>query len=123
MSLVNRELDAKVAEKVMGWVRDEFAPHIFNTPNGGYRSLAESDFSGFEPFKDVRDDYLVLKHVRESWVFSKRKQFAVNLQRLISDRVKQSPIENLTIAWPDVALLYESGDYSKAALKALGEEV
>lgn len=73
----------------------------------GWGPLAVPDYTT-DPF----DDYLVLKHVRETWGWEQKSNFSDALQLLWS--------REGTHAW---WLKYEPGDYSRAALKALGEDI
>lgn len=65
------------------------------------------------PFtSDANTDLKVLRHVREHWSLEELDQVRMALLRLSFGRDARSAI------WP--ALLYEPGDYSRAALIVLG---
>ena len=113
----NREIDALVAEKVMGWSAIEEVspalPFIGQPP--------ERDEPGFYVpafTTDPRSDYDVLCKVREKWEGQQQGDFALAVYTIWHSRQATSL---MAFAWP--ALLYEPGDYSIAALKALGVEV
>jgi hypothetical protein len=64
---------------------------------------------------DAGCDYEVLKHVREHWSENKHDEFTAALGAIWVERRKA--------VRTNFAMCYEPGDYSKAALKALGEEI
>ncbi len=103
---MSRELDAKVAELVMGWdfVSEGYgrAPIFQHVPDLRYP---------VPPYTtNASDDYEVLKHVRETWSDPDMVLgFQDSLNELWDARWKGGP--NLTIAY-----YYEPGDYSIAAL-------
>jgi hypothetical protein len=104
---MSRELDAKVADKVFG-MRVEF----YESENYDPMSNAPSYTT------DTAADYEVLRRVREKWSRAKFKAFVLALDDLWDARIgdkHESPGQ-----W---ACMYEPGDWSRAALKALGEEI
>lgn len=112
---MSRELDAKVADKVMGWkfpfsaerMRGDWHDHWHDEIN---KTLyLPEQLPWFT--SNAGDDYEVLKHVREKW----DEQMQVNFSGALA-KIKFSRSHR----WE---LNYEPGDYSRAALKALGEEV
>lgn len=112
-----RELDAKVAEKVMGWKRSQFNANHFEISPSSYRSIVPESWHGFEPSTNAVDDYEVLKHVRENWEQLMHDKFTECLGKIwVKRREDKTKFVNF-------AMCYEPGDYSRAALKALGEEV
>lgn len=58
----SRELDAQVAERVMGWKRNEFSAGLsWDTPEG-YKMWEPSSYgSGFRPSTDIRAAWEVVK--------------------------------------------------------------
>lgn len=132
---MSRELDALVAEKVMGWQwyvdLDDVASKIH-----GYRYLHKGvphwsrKASGNEPIwhdhiyglpeftTDPAADYEVLKHVRERWSLQDKTVFEDALSTLFADKFRRDRTGSI-VSW-NTSCLYEPGDYSMAALKALG---
>ena len=107
---MSRELDVLVAEKVMGW---RLAINgRWSVPSAHPMSNMPSDVPGFTT--DPHDDYEVLKHVREKWDGDMQDKFTERLGDVFMKRRGVS--ENRL----NFALRYEPGDYSKAALNALG---
>lgn len=101
-----RELDALVAKKVMGWIH---GPDGWLIPFG--MPAKKTGLSQFTT--DPSADYEVLKHVREHWNTAQLLHgFDSALVDIWNSRRR---IETM--------VCYEPGDYSKAALKALGEEI
>lgn len=97
-----QSLDARVAEKVMGW---QWCSEATERPG----DIWLPHFTG-----DPTADYSVLVHVRETWIFSKRRAFARDLVKLWQTRV---PLPNGEAeAMPGAAMRYLPGDYSRAAL-------
>ena len=90
-------LDALVAEKVMGWTQ---VGDVWGVPfrDGYYQHKANWNWS---PTIRADDDYEVLQHVRENWLPSQIKLFQEYL----------------------LLVLYEPGDYGRAALKVLEYDV
>lgn len=116
---MTREIDALVAEKVMGWYG------CFNW--GCYTSRKyidqkhppEEEFKANEdwsPTTDLTADYEVLKHVREDWNDAYRGWFCDELRVVWSTRANEDGWKN------SYQQFYEPGDYSKAALKVLLEK-
>lgn len=93
---MSQELDAKVATLVMGLNGDEMLKDEQMFPRHG--ALPEYT-------TDPRDDYKVLKHVRETWDFNQRYRFSDYLIERMRARRCTHPI-----------MAYEPGDYSIAAL-------
>jgi hypothetical protein len=113
-----RELDAKVAEKVFGasTMTDDSWPFQESYPNPDYNGqifwrLLRKYTS------DAAADYEVLKHVREKWEDDLTYSFHESLFGLWRKRSKNAGWSEMT------PLVYEPGDYSIAALKALGEDI
>lgn len=98
---MSREMDALVAEKVMGWTMSERL---------GYGLPIASSVPPVkcpEYTSDVADDYRVLQHVRENWEFAARFRMGQMLWAMWDLR-------------GHTELAYEPGDFSLAALAALG---
>lgn len=114
---MSRELDALVAEKVFGIsvARCMVIDHGETLYSG---PVLESDGGPPAPYtSDAGVDFEVLKHVRENWPDEPQmRRFTTCLILLWEARRPESFIG-------DNFELYEPGDYSKAALKAIGETV
>lgn len=112
---MSRELDAKVATKVMGWRQVE--EYFGSSPTGRFNwCCGTKKYIDFVPYStDVKWDYEVLKHVREKWTREQQDKFAEACDDVMAVRCTPNS------QWWCIA--YEPGDWSKAALKALGEEV
>lgn len=127
---MSREVDAKVAELVMGW-------GWFLIHSGGFAYLCDPKSDGLTGFINGQDkpapvgterlddvetsfpflpefttdptaDYAVLVRVRETWDYAARERMDTELARVWDAR----GLEHLA---------YEPGDFSKAALAALAE--
>lgn len=118
---MSRELDALVAEKVMGWhwcpnwgcyTSEEWKKDC-PPPDGIYKCSERISFS------DVASDYEVLKQVREKWLIPDQYLFLAELCRLIEWRRRKVAGQ----LHSSFFMFYEPGDYSRAALKVLGEVV
>lgn len=128
---MNTELNAKVAEKVMGWKWRVYKDSIVGrmrilcfpgnrldlqewdgvenvvAPRNG-SILGPPDFTG-----DASADYLVLKHVRETWDIDGWAGFTDECLRLVRDRLAEDKRDpGLT----PYMLFYEPGDYARAAV-------
>jgi hypothetical protein len=108
-----RELDAMVAERVMGWTdrADEtaFGPElVMRPPTASGLHHRVPNYS-----TDPAADYAVLEHVRESWERDPWFRLQDRLRRLQSSRDHRHGREE------DSACMYLPGDYSRAALLAL----
>ena len=127
VDLMGRELDRAVAEKVMGCYEKERTRFRRRTvydlviPGG---TDAISFFAPGACWAAVphystcpRDDYSVLVKVRTDWVYSQRAAFTEQLDLILRTRI---PLTNGVEAYPNRLLRYEPGDYSKAALAAMG---
>jgi hypothetical protein len=122
-SAMSRELDALVAEKVMGWKRSQLNGDIYEKPNGAYVIIDSDPLSPWEsysPTTDANEDYEVLKHVRENWSCDRQEFLMWECFEVWQGR-NRFPRWTLDEA-DHCAIYYEPGDYSKAALKALGIE-
>lgn len=122
-----RELDARVAELVMGWRRwvpPAIAPYArlfepgFNMARNGWDQSDSAplyevlDHDAPLYTTDPSDDYEVLRHVRETWDTDAQYRFAHALAELYRPRKEGNhPI-----------LRYMPGDYSRAALAVMEEE-
>ncbi len=93
---MSQELDAKVATLVLGLDGADMLKDEQMFPRHG--ALPEYT-------TDPRDDYKVLKHVRETWDYHARYRFSIEMVELMRGRKTAHPI-----------MAYEPGDYSKAAL-------
>jgi len=126
---VSRELDAKVAEKVMGLI---FPRSLWVTDTLVERQECPRYTT------DPSADYEVLKQIREKsassiqWMEFLRELNLIQFKRGVGGG-KLTDGETRAASDPNSAmygfyerfnaLRYEPGDYSKAALKALGEEI
>jgi hypothetical protein len=125
----NRELDALVAEKVMGWERRNVA-HRSGTSLYGFTKAVTSAWVGqdgqpvcaldeWEPTTDIRDDYEVLVKVRETWGKEEREQVFKYAQAEWANRFGW----RIPPWMGQEVMAYLPGDWSRAALKALGIDV
>ena len=108
---MSREIDARVAELVMGWKPDKKNSGAWIPPGkeplrSGYYTAQPGSFT-----TDPAADYEVLKHVREKWGSTAVGHFIANLGDMWGERGY------------NCALWYQPGDYNKAALLALGESI
>lgn len=106
-----RELDARVAEKVMGKRVDPDDCGCTDCLTG------ESLHPGQVPdyLTDASADYEVLRHVRETWDARRLRRFSANLQAMWFDRQRDADE-----SYPVVA--YLPGDYARAALAVMEGE-
>ena len=112
------ELDARVAMEVMGWSYQTFpdgpCPHVkhwYATSPCPENARHESWRAKCPRFStDPAADYEVLKVVRR-WPDDRHPFFAKALERIWMDRCQHDSL-------PLWSMLYEPGDYSRAALKA-----
>lgn len=127
-----RELDAWVAEHVMGWVwcRYEVDEHeyafILKPPDKVEPDNVVVEYKGgtvnayyllqFSPTTNSIDDYEVLKHVRENWDRGPENKFLAQLRDQVNER---RPFGRVSCEYSP--LYYEPGDYSRAAKAAMEE--
>lgn len=104
-------IDREIAEKVMGWPRrsNDYAEWWLTSSGGRF----DEDWN---PSTNIQHDYEVLKHVRENWDKDMDEKFASHLFNNCNKRVPARGVGY------NVFLYYEPGDYSKAALAAIGGE-
>ena len=129
----NRELDAEVAEKVMGWKKgDKWQTPVMDLRGDERRSLdhlrrrnwyrpdgAKSFFDAIPHYTtDPSADYEVLKHVRDNWRGDLWTLFRQELASILIAREQAAEDETESII-TNCAVLYKPGDYSRAALEAL----
>ena len=107
------ELNACVAEKVMGWhVHHRNTVHWTDSDKFEYR--VRGIVGEWSPSTDPAADYEVLKVVRE-WRGGKRRAFGDALWAIWQTRW-------VNAACPSTAaILYQPGDYSRAAMKAVAK--
>jgi hypothetical protein len=118
----SRELDALVAEKVMGWtffdvsggqIPKHEATMCWASPGSPSHHREELPFYSTDPTAD----YSVLVRVRETWGWKMRDAFYAALCAAWTER----RTSNVHLGWGDhSSLWYSPGDYSRAALAALG---
>jgi len=137
------ELNALIAEKVMGWrivkkLRQmppvtcnptkepdpSMFPFVWMAPLDCYRFRDNGDYCHYQawgeglvwsPSTDPAADYEVLCHVRERWDAGARDIAGSELVELLSSRVPEA----YTLDW--APLWYRTGDYGRSALMALAE--
>lgn len=118
------ELDAKICKLVFGgtygassmWEKWDSEPSVrFVCRVNETVLFGDGDWS---PTTDPSADYEVLKHVRETWPRSEWLEFSEALGDMWC---KRATVEVETSF--GVGGRYEPGDYSRAALKALGEDI
>lgn len=132
-----RRLDAEVAEKVMGWERwtcsdygyreaDLFkdATHLTTWRKVGPEIPLGEHAEAMVPrySTDIAADYEVLKHVRETWEPTAFAAFMAALRHIHHDRIAAFTRARKWNAYRDgnrSEVMYEPGDYSRAALAAL----
>lgn len=114
-----REMDALLAERLMGWHRVA----IFKSGDGtkirdvnGYEGESSRLRSVPSYSTDIAADFLVLSHVRSVWDFESRSKFWDALATLLAPRTRGVPTDGQHIS---LLMYYEAGDYSRAALKAM----
>lgn len=118
---MSRELDATVAEKVMGqtllWIH-EIKAWVVSVRDAALVSDQPAqlaiDFEVPHYTTDAAADYLVLQKVRETWDESKRHKWHDYLMALWRSRWNDDYVSHR-----DLILQYQPGDYSRAALKAM----
>jgi hypothetical protein len=64
--------------------------------------------------------WAIVQHVRQHFIYSKRRRFWEEAQRIISARIK---MKNGLVAWPDAIFFLESDIPALAALRVLGVEI
>lgn len=136
LKLVGCELDAAVAERVMGWLvvvsddgEDWYERQVTRWPcliqhREGGQWLSRHDRVGmsghdenWSPSSDSAADYAVLKHVRETWDGARVARFERAIESILGGRDRYAGNWKLL-----PLLLYEPGDYSLAALLSLTED-
>jgi hypothetical protein len=116
-----RELDALVAEKVMGWHPKSVADFagetydLWEKPDGSVVSLWHiPEFS-----TDIAVAWQLLRFVRDTWLLSQRDRFARELQRAVSTDLGGGMLVAPLHLW----FVVEPIHLCLAALKAAGVEV
>lgn len=139
----DRELEALVAERVLGWHWVRFHDLEYESPDGPLarylvppanewleppdyvvcdlsdpRQAALDTRLGYVPryFTDPAADYAVLQHVRGAWDEERRRLFRHRLSMVWKRRVAPGPVYVGEVLHD----LYEPGDYSLATLSTLG---
>ena len=111
-----RELDAEVARKVMGW-EVHFRNTAFWVDAADANKLCDrvlASVGDWRPSTDPAADYEVLKHVREQWDAEPQAEFKAALEDIWQPRSRsRGGLIHFYI------LAYAVGDYSRAALAAL----
>lgn len=111
--MTDRELDAMVAEKVMGWERRK------NGRESWWKSDAVASsrcpVTDWRPTVNVSNDYWILEKVRDDGDPDFMELFVVHLQDAMIARCREPGL-----AW---LACYQPGDYARAALRAVGCEV
>lgn len=114
MAFPSREFDALVATKVFGI---ELCDH-YGHPKCNKCELNHSYWERITPplyySTDPNSDYTVLFEVRTNWDDVKQRKFAARLMEIHEQRAALSKTRKCD------NMLYEPGDYSLAALVALG---
>lgn len=115
-------MDALVAEKVMGWTlwrspcaRQCDQPDCWKT---GKRVSPTIRIAGWNPSREVQQDYEVLQHVRKHWEVQKQDAFRRELDDILEARYFNSPNRDPDY-WVSTIMFYEPGDYARAALLAM----
>lgn len=111
---MSRAIDAKVADRVFGLKVEQ---------NVGDKKPRFTLVDGMAPARYSEDpaaDYEVLLYVRGKWDEPETRYFNSALQNLWMQREAQQRKYTVYGFW--FGFWYEPGDYSKAALKALGED-
>lgn len=99
----DRETDARVAQRVMGWREGE--------------DFARATWS---PTSRADHDVMVLEYIRETWPGSMRLAFTGRLLERWDARRASYP-RHFLAGPPELPLLYEVGDYARAALRVVEE--
>ncbi len=119
------KLDAIISEKVMGWTAAEDCSGqvAWTPPKGPPGTITLSFYEHSLPkySTDIAAAWEVFQKIH-SMVFSKRKAFMEEVQRLVSARANEhSALErDFTMAWPDVFWQITPEIICLAALKAVG---
>jgi hypothetical protein len=115
----SRRIDALVSERVMGWKEGTLAAYAECVALYGQEETDEAfAWAGVLHYtSDPAADYLVLVKVRESWTDGMHSAFLRILEASLRLRAAES--ETLDPKY-DAWLMYKPGDYSHAALLALG---
>lgn len=109
---MSREMDAEVAEKVLGWHHD----YRFSQTHAEYwRDSSNEIVAGgdWSPTSDPAADYSVLQHVRSKWDVRALHRFRVALDEAWQQRARS----NAHLIWR--LDMYFPGDYARAALASL----
>lgn len=126
-----RETDALIAEKIMGWRKLGEKQQSMCQPKY-WEKLKEMFWAMLPPGSDnwnsvpnystdIADDFLVHKTAC-GWTFRKRAAYFRALDGILQRRAYDKGLdEHLVAAYPDAFLLFEVGDFSRAALKAMEE--
>lgn len=126
-----RELDVAVAERVMGWpVIRASAPNHHNrpavvlyaepeTPDDVLAVAYDERSWEFKPSTDPAADYSVLVKVRETFTCQQFAAMLAALQQGWANRFAQRQGVMPTDHPERLCMLYEPGDYARAALAAL----
>ena len=128
-----RELDAQVAEKVLGWERTQ-EPYPGSNMGAWFRPTKEyQEYEGKEilgctapSMERPENDYFVLMHVRENWLSPNLNLFPEAFTRLWAERaVADGELDHIDDegcvgSW--LAIYYRPGDYARAALAVVGEQ-
>jgi hypothetical protein len=112
-----RELDKMVAAAVMGYSR---------VGNGWWRTPGGDEYSAEYALmviphytSDIAADYGVLHYVRENWNLEMQERFTIELNSIWHHRWSEAWFDGKRPGYPK-PLNYEVGDYSRAALAAVG---
>lgn len=136
---MSREIEILVAEKVMGWTYTRPANRYDLRSPGSLRPDFMLDYQidfvdGPKPdvfvdtsmvpayLTDPAADYSVLVRVRETWSDDpEQKRFRVAFAKITEDR-RAAKAGQWRASGSGMFMFYEPGDYSRAALAALGVE-
>jgi len=119
-----RDLDERVALKVLGWSYQTFpdgqcpdVKHWYSKSPCPNDAKDDSFMGPVQPFtSSVTFDFRVMKHVQEHWDAETKSEWTRALAGALSSRAGKCLCYDLCfIRW------YEPGDYSMAALAAVGE--
>jgi hypothetical protein len=116
-----RELDALVAEKVVGLVRCQHECHKNENPAYPVYCHAQPDSPDqggeTQQYSSDMTEAWGVHRVACAWLFSQRRAYFNALTEIIRHRVGQPA------AWPDLLMFLEPADICNAALRAVGVEV
>lgn len=109
---MSKELDAEVAEKVMGWW--SVGCDTSNMLRSEIWADGTRKIYGFNPSEDIATAFQVIEKMREQ-LFSRRERFSTELNRIVSFRI----LKFTRIDPSQLILFVQPEDICRAALEAM----